>query len=104
MEIPNWIEEFDGAVTVCDTDYKIIYMNEVSRENFKRFGDNLIGQNLLECHNEESNAIIRKIMNEGYVHSYTLKKKDGRLKAIQQSPWREKGAIKGIVEISFYVG
>ena len=40
----NWYDEFPGAVTICDTDFTIIYMNQRSKEEFEKYGGkNLIG-------------------------------------------------------------
>ena len=46
-----WAEEADCAVTVCDTEGVILYMNEKARATFAQHGD-LIGRNLFDCHNE----------------------------------------------------
>ena len=45
-----WAEEADCAVTVCDTEGVILYMNEKARATFAQHGD-LIGRNLFDCHN-----------------------------------------------------
>ena len=50
-----WAEEADCAVTVCDTEGVILYMNEKARATFAQHGD-LIGRNLFDCHNERSAA------------------------------------------------
>jgi DUF438 domain-containing protein len=51
----QWAEQMDCAVTVCDKDGIIIYMNEKSRKTFEKYG-NLIGKNLMDCHNPSSIA------------------------------------------------
>lgn len=100
----NWAEEYKGAITVCDEHFIIVYMNVYSKQQFAKYGGGkLIGQNLLECHNDNSSKLIRKILREGKSHSYTRQTKDGRTKVIQQSPWIESQSIKGVVEISFYL-
>ena len=52
------------AVTVCDTEGVILYMNEKARATYIRHG-NLIGSNLFGCHNERSREIIRRLTAEG---------------------------------------
>ncbi|MFB6340686.1 PAS domain-containing protein [Saccharicrinis sp. FJH62] len=100
----DWIKEFDGAVTVCDENFTIIYMNDTSIRDFNKYGgQSLIGQSLLDCHNEHSQKMIRQQMKTGESHTYMKNKKDGRKKVIHQSPWLEKGKIKGLIEISFYM-
>ena len=42
-----WAEEADCAVTVCDTEGVILYMNEKARATFAQHGD-LIGRNLFD--------------------------------------------------------
>jgi transcriptional regulator with PAS, ATPase and Fis domain len=96
--------EFAGAVTVCDLNYTIIYMNETSIKEFDNYGgSSLIGKNLLGCHNPNSASMIKDQMISGKSHSYIVEKKDGRKKVIHQSVWKEDGQIKGLIEISFYL-
>ncbi|MFB6317390.1 hypothetical protein [Saccharicrinis sp. FJH54] len=100
----DWIKEFDGAVTVCNRDFIIVYMNETSIKEFEKYGgEGLIGQNLLDCHNAVSREMIKEQMKTGQPHTYINDKKDGRRKVIHQSPWMENDKIKGLVEISFYL-
>ena len=59
-----WSEETNCAVTVCDSDGIILYMNRKSRETFASHGD-LIGKNLFDCHSPESSAKIRHMLATG---------------------------------------
>ena len=43
MENYEWAKEMNCAVTVCDAEGIIIYMNDKSRETYKKEGD-LIGK------------------------------------------------------------
>lgn len=100
----DWVKEFDGAVTVCDEKFTIIYMNDTSIRDFEKYGgEKLIGQSLLNCHNEHSREMIKKQLITGKSHTYIKDKKDGRKKVIHQTPWLENGKIIGLVEISFYL-
>ena len=45
------------AVTVCDKEGVILYMNDKAKETFGSHRD-LIGKSLIPCHNERSRAII----------------------------------------------
>ena len=67
----SWAEELNCAVTVCDSDGIILYMNKKSRETFSSHG-NLIGKNLFECHSEPSQAKIRHMLATGECNSYTI--------------------------------
>lgn len=52
-----------AAVVICNTDHEIIYMNPAAAERYaKRGGYALVGKSLLECHNEKSNAKIKKVL------------------------------------------
>ena len=49
----QWADDINCAVTVCDSNGIILYMNSRARETFASHGD-LIGKNLFECHSEAS--------------------------------------------------
>ena len=97
-----WAEEMNCAVTVSDTEGNILYMNKLSRETFCKPGETMVGKNMMNCHNQRSQQIIHKMIDEGCSNSYTIKKK-GVKKMIYQSPWRENGVVKGLVEISMII-
>ncbi len=98
IQLPNWCEKTNCAITVCDSNCTIIYMNEKSVATFAKRG-NLIGKNLLDCHNENSKRIIRRLLSEGGTNVYTIEK-EGVHKMIYQSAWYEGDCIAGLVEIS----
>ena len=54
----EWANEMNCAVTVCDTEGVILYMNEKACRTFAKHG-NLIGKNLFDCHNPQSQDKIR---------------------------------------------
>lgn len=97
----QWAEQINCAVTVCDADGIILYMNEKSRQTFASHGD-LIGYNLFNCHSEASCAKIRHMLATGESNSYTITK-GGQRKMIYQTPWRRDGRIAGMVEISMVI-
>ncbi len=97
----TWAEEMNCAVTVCDKQGIIIYMNEKSRATFGKYG-NLIGRNLFDCHSDESKAKILHMLATGQDNSYTISK-EGKRKMIYQTPWRQDGQIAGMVEISMVI-
>lgn len=99
MENMQWAEALNCAVTVCDANGIILYMNRKSRDTFASHG-NLISKNLFECHSEASIAKIRHMLATGESNAYTIEK-NGVHKVIYQSPWRDAdGNIAGMVEIS----
>lgn len=94
----NWAEEVDYAVTICDADCKILFMNKRSRETFAKHGD-IIGKNLLDCHSQASREKIDHMLRTGSSNAYTISK-GGVKKLIFQSPWKIDGKIAGLVETS----
>ena len=99
--IPDWAKELNCAVTVCDTQGIVIYMNDKSKETFKSAGD-LIGKSLIPCHNENSRKIIVHLLETGGTNVYTIDK-NGVKKMIYQTAWKENGKVAGLVEISMVI-
>lgn len=97
--MPDWAEGMNCAVTVCDADCRIIYMNGRSRQTFAAHGD-LIGANLRDLHPARAVEIIDRLLRDGGVNVYTIEKQ-GIQKMIYQTAWRtDTGAVGGLVEIS----
>lgn len=52
-----------APIVICETNHKIVYMNPVAVERYaKKGGAGLIGQSLLDCHNDESNEKIKTVI------------------------------------------
>ncbi len=99
----NWINEFGGAITICDRKGIIVYMNEVSIRQFEKYGgEKLIGKNLLDCHPEPAKSKLATMLEKPSANTYTIEK-NGQKKMIHQSPWMENGEFMGVVEISFEI-
>ena len=96
-----WADGMNCAVTVCDTEGVILYMNEKARATYILHG-NLIGSNLFGCHNERSREIIRRLTAEGGSNAYTIEKQGVR-KMIYQTAWRTGDKVGGLVEISMEI-
>ena len=99
--LPDWAKEMNCAVTVCDAEGVILYMNDKAKETFARHGD-LVGKNLMGCHNDRSKEIIRNLLETGGSNAYTIEK-GGLKKMIYQTAWREAGRVAGLVEISMVI-
>ena len=89
------------AVTVCDKEGVILYMNDKAKETFAKHGD-LIGKSLIPCHNDNSRFIIAKLLETGGTNAYTIQK-NGLKKMIYQTAWKENGEVAGLVEISMVI-
>jgi len=103
MTSHSWVDEFPGAVTVCDHEGVIIAMNKMSAENFKDDGGvGLIGKNMLDCHPEPARTRVKELLATKQPNVYTTEKK-GIHKMIYQSPWYEDGKFRGFVELSLVI-
>ncbi|MEI8204468.1 MAG: diguanylate cyclase [Bacteroidota bacterium] len=97
----NWSDEVDFALTLCDTEGKIVHMNEVSKETFIKYGGKeLDGQSLFDCHPEPAATLLASMLSSQERNVYTIEK-NGRKKLIYQCPWYEKGIYMGFAELSF---
>ena len=96
----RWVEEFAGAITVCDPDGKILDLNEKSARSFQsEGGKNLIGANVFDCHPEPARLLLKELIAKQKTNVYTVEK-NGVKKLIYQAPWYENGRYSGFVEIS----
>lgn len=96
-----WSEEFEGAITICDREGIITYMNDASKKVFIKYGGaDLMGTNLLDCHPEPSRSKLAGMLKTPTTNTYTTEK-GGIKKIIHQSPLYENGVFSGMVEMSF---
>ena len=99
----NWTDGFNGAITVCDREGTVVYMNGLSKKQFAKYAEGgLLGKSLLFCHPEPARAMLQSMMAEPISNTYTIEK-NGIRKMIHQSPWMEDGQFKGVVEMSFEI-
>jgi len=58
------LEQDRASIVICDLNHTILYMNKAAINNYaKRGGKELVGQNLLNCHNSHSQEMIVKVVN-----------------------------------------
>ena len=101
--IPDWAKELPVAVTVCDKEAIILYMNDKSTTTFMNSGGgDLVGKSLYDCHTPSSNEIIKELLLTGRSNIYTIEK-NGTRKMICQIPWFQLGIIAGLVELSIVI-
>ena len=91
-DMPAWVESFSGAVTVADTEWKILYMNEKASEVFAKRGGRevLVGGNLMACHPEGARAKLRELLASGRTTPTP-----SRRAASTSSSTRRLGTLKG---------
>lgn len=99
----NYWKEVNMAVTVCDRDGKIVWMNDKSRKTFlKPDGPELLGKNVLDCHPEPARSKLARMLQSQETNAYTIEK-NGVKKLIYQTPWYEDGEYKGFMEVSMEI-
>ena len=101
MNIPDYFKNLNLAITVCDKDGNVLYQNDSSID----VNGDTRGKNLMNCHNEKSQAIIRHLIGEADTNAYTISKK-GKKKLIYQTPWYDDDAkqiVGGLIEFSIII-
>ena len=108
MELAGYFKSIvdmdECAVVICNLAHEIIYMNPAAIvHNEKRGGAGLVGKSLLDCHNEESQRLIQKVVqwfqeDIGHNRIYTFhneeKNKDFYMIALRE----EDGTLIGYYE------
>ena len=92
------IDFFKGinvAVTISDNEGNVVYQNDSSVD----VNGDVRGKNMMGCHNERSQQIIKHLLNDAATNVYTISKK-GKKKLIYQTPWYEDGKTRGLIELS----
>jgi PAS domain-containing protein len=57
------VEQDRCPVVVCDLKHEIIYMNPAAAVKYRKYGGaSLVGKSLLDCHNENSAVLIKKVV------------------------------------------
>ncbi|MBF0361890.1 MAG: hypothetical protein HQK49_12815 [Oligoflexia bacterium] len=94
------MKELGCAITICDRDGIILYMNDLSKKTFaKSGGEQLIGTKLCDCHPEPARTKLMEMLASGKGNSYTIEK-NGIKKMIYQTPWFKDGEYSGFMELS----
>jgi len=103
MDTSSWLNGMAVAITVCDREGNIVYMNDQAARTFAADGGKaLLGKKLWACHPEAANEKIRRLLAEGKSNSYTIEK-HGLKKLIHQVPWHENNELAGLVEFSLVI-
>jgi transcriptional regulator with PAS, ATPase and Fis domain len=98
-----WVDEFPGAITVCDDRGIILAMNAKAAQVFEEDGGrSLIGTNMLDCHPEPARSRVAALLESHQTNVYTIEKK-GVKKLIYQAPWFIEGRFAGLVELSLEI-
>lgn len=96
----QWVNQFPGAITVCDREGIILEMNEAAGRMFEKQGGlRLIGTNVMDCHPEQAREKLKSLMEQQAANVYTIEKK-GRKRLIYQTPWVQQGQYAGFIELA----
>lgn len=99
----DYFKDLNVALTICDENGVIVYMNEKSALTFQKYGGlALIGKNVLDCHPEPAKGMLAKMMLTHEPNSYTIEK-NGIKKLIYQVPRFENNVFKGYMELSLEI-
>ena len=99
MEHKDFYKGLNLAITVSAKDGEILYQNDSSIE----VNGDARGRDLMKCHNERSQQIIRHLLDDAATNVYTISKK-GKKKLIYQTPWYEEdGSFGGLIEYSIEI-
>lgn len=95
----EYLNELNVAITICDAEGKILWMNEKSQLTNS---GNLTGQNVIDCHPEPARTKLIDLMQKQITNAYTIEK-NGVKKLIYQTPWYSEGVYAGLVELSLEI-
>ena len=56
------LDSLKDPIVFVDTNHVIQYMNEPAKKHYEQ-GENLLGQSIFDCHNENSNHTIRDVFS-----------------------------------------
>jgi transcriptional regulator with PAS, ATPase and Fis domain len=100
MNNEDWIEEFPGMISVCDTEGKILVMNKKIADYFTSSGGKeLVGTSLFDCHGPASGAQVRQLLANKKLDVYVAEE-NGTLELAIHAPWYKDGIFAGLVEIT----
>jgi len=97
-----------ASITIADKEFRIVFMNDLAIEHYAYGGgESLIGTNLLDCHNADSQTMLRQ-MYERYRAGdltptrYREDEEDGLGKSDVMIPLVVAGQFKGIAELIWH--
>lgn len=103
LQIPAMARELPFAITVCDTEATILYMNDRSILTFQKYGGaDIVGTSLFQYHHGPSAVKLRELLDTQTKNAYTIEK-NGIKKMIYQSPWFKDGEFAGLIELSLEI-
>jgi hypothetical protein len=103
LQVPAMAKELPFAITVCDTEAIILYMNDRSISTFQKYGGaDIIGTSLFLYHHGHSAVKLQELLDSQAKNAYTIEK-NGIKKIIYQSPWFKSGEFAGLIELAMEI-
>jgi len=103
QQIPAMAKELPFAITICDTEAIILYMNDRSISTFQKYGGaDIIGTSLFDYHHGPSEVKLNELLDTQIKNAYTIEK-NGIKKMIYQSPWYRNSEFAGLIELSLEI-
>lgn len=110
------IDQDRCAVVICNLEHEITYMNPAAIKNYeKRGGEKLVGRNIMNCHNPESQKRMKEVVDwfaasteHNLVHTFYNEKqnKDVYMVALRDGEkligYYEKHEFRNCDEMKFY--
>jgi len=94
----DFLKEVNFAISVCNQDGEIIYLNKKGSETFADEGGmDLIGSNILDCHPEPSRSQLEEMMHSHKTNAY-IKGEGLDKRLIYQTPIYESAIFRGYIE------
>ena len=98
-----WLEKLPCSVMICDKNYKILYMNEMSaKDHAKDGGKKMVGTDLMDCHPLEAQAKMRKMLTSAQPNVYTMQWKKKK-KLVYQCQWKRGRSVGGLFQLVFKI-
>ena len=94
------LEQDTAPVVLCDLEHTVVYMNPAAKSRYK---SDLTGKSLLDCHNDKTNEVIKRVVewfaadvshNRVYTFRNDKENKDVYMIALRD----EKGSLIGYYE------
>ncbi|NLI10548.1 MAG: hypothetical protein GX447_07335 [Elusimicrobia bacterium] len=96
------LEKAPFALTFADKNCRIEWMNEKAKSVFSKYGNDLTGKNLKDCHNALSKEKIDDMYSKKTINAYTIEK-NGIKKLIYQFPVYDENEFAGYGELSLEI-
>jgi transcriptional regulator with PAS, ATPase and Fis domain len=93
----NWIQAMTEAAIVCDKEGIILEINDKALVFNNREREDLIGTNVVDCHQENNHPKVRQLLQAGKHDMHIIHTNDTQFISYF-SPWQKDGEYAGLIE------